>query len=316
MVTFDAIVLADATGREVPRGRIIYGPSFACTNVVVSSQRQIVLKRIDEILSILGMANLPDLYLNRHCPECEFIIECRRVQASEMDDLSLLPGMGASERLKLRKKGIFTTTQLSYTFRPRRRKRMGQSRKEKYSHALKALALREGKIHVSGCPQYEPEGTLIFLDVEAAPFSDYNYLIGLRISSSTSCTQFSLWADSKEDERLIWIDFLNLLEGVDFPQIVHYGSFEKHFFKKMQTRYGKPAQLSEVLASSVNLLSTIYGAIYFPTLSNSLKDIAGYLGFYWKEHNLAGLQSIILRHEWEQTGHSDLKEKRVNLQCR
>jgi len=51
-------------------------------------------------------------------------------KAIEKDDLSLLGGMSENERKKLRSKGIFTVTQLSYTFRPRRRpKRMRDKRR-------------------------------------------------------------------------------------------------------------------------------------------------------------------------------------------
>jgi hypothetical protein len=35
------------------------------------------------------------------------------------------------------------------------------------------------------------------------------------------------------------------------------------------------------LDSSVNVLSVIFGQIYFPTYSNGLKEIAGWLGFVW-----------------------------------
>ena len=55
--------------------------------------------------------------LNAHCGQCEFQARCRNL-AKEKDDLSLLANMSAKERQKLRSKGIFTVTQLSYTFRP------------------------------------------------------------------------------------------------------------------------------------------------------------------------------------------------------
>jgi hypothetical protein len=68
----------------------------------------------------------------------------------ETDDLSLLASMSAKERRKLRTKGIFTVTQLSYTFRPRRRPKRLRDKREKYHHSLKALAIREKKIHIVG----------------------------------------------------------------------------------------------------------------------------------------------------------------------
>ena len=53
--------------------------------------------------------------------------------------------MSLKERDKLRNKGIFSVTQLSYTFRTRRRPKRMRHKAEKYHHALKALAIRGRK---------------------------------------------------------------------------------------------------------------------------------------------------------------------------
>jgi predicted RecB family nuclease len=63
----------------------------------------------------------PPVILNRHCATCDFQPECRRL-AIAGDDLSLLSAMTEKERAKLNSKGILTITQLSYSYRPRRRK--------------------------------------------------------------------------------------------------------------------------------------------------------------------------------------------------
>ena len=77
-----------------------------------------------------------------------------------------MAGMSAMERQELRSNGIFTVTQLSYTFRPRRRPKRLRDKREKYHHALKALAIREKKIHIVGSPELKIEGTPVYLDVE------------------------------------------------------------------------------------------------------------------------------------------------------
>jgi hypothetical protein len=50
---------------------------------------------------------------------------------------------------------------------------------------------------------------------------------------------------------------------------------------------------------AVNLLSLVYAHIYFPTFSNGLKDIAGYLGFRWSGSLVSGADAIVWRHRWE-----------------
>ena len=151
----------------------------------------------------------------------------------EKDDLSLLAGMTEKERKKLNGKGIFTVTQLSYTFRPRRRPKRFVSKIEKYHQALKALAIRERKVHVVGKPELNIEGTPVYLDVEGLPERDFYFLIGIRIPIADGFVQHSFWADNNEDEKQIWDSFLGLLASVDNPTLIHYGSFETTFLKKM-----------------------------------------------------------------------------------
>ena len=62
----------------------------------------------------------PQLILNNHCSICEFHQRCHD-QAVREDNLSLLRGLGEKEIRKLSRKGIFTITQLSCTFRLRKR---------------------------------------------------------------------------------------------------------------------------------------------------------------------------------------------------
>jgi predicted RecB family nuclease len=133
-----------------------------------------VRKRIEKISALLSSPTPPDLVLNRHCAECEFQARCRKI-AVEKDDLSLLACMSAKERQKLRSKGMFTVTHLSYTFRPRRRPKRQRDKREKYHHSLKALAIREQKIHIVGSPELKLEGTPVYLDIEGLPDRDFYY---------------------------------------------------------------------------------------------------------------------------------------------
>ena len=118
LLAFDALVFSEAFERGVGLGKLIHGDNFATLNVKTTALIGEVRKRIEKIAAILSKKTPVDLILNRHCPECEFRDRCRQ-KALETDDLSLLAGMSAKERQKLRSKGIFTVTQLSYTFRPR-----------------------------------------------------------------------------------------------------------------------------------------------------------------------------------------------------
>jgi predicted RecB family nuclease len=301
LLAFDAFVLSQATGLEVGFGKIIHGDDHREVKVKVAAHACEVRKCVERIATLLSRPTPPELVLNRHCGECEFQTRCRR-KAIETEDLSLLSGMSAIERKKLHCKGIFTVTQLSYTFRPRRRPKRLRGKRERYHHSLKALAVREKTIHIVGRPELKIDGIPVYLDVEGLPDRDLYYLIGVRIGSGDSAVHHSLWADIATDEGRIWREFLAILETLEKPVLIHYGSYETAFLKRMGERHGQPPENSvaaKTIGAAVNLLSVIYAQVYFPTFSNGLKEIAGHLGFRWSDSAATGTQTIRWRHEWE-----------------
>ena len=309
LLAFDGLVLSEMLGREVSHGKIIHGNSHAKLNVKTSALAVEVGKHVAEIAELLSNPSPPDLILIPHCTECEFQALCRQ-KALERDDLSLLSGMTAKERKKFHDKGIFTVTQLSYTFRPRRRPKRLRDKREKYNHSLRALAIRQKKIHLVGSPEVSIEGTPVYLDVEGLPDRDFYYLIGVRLENHDSVDQYSLWADGVEDEKRIWTEFLDILANIKDPVLIHYGSYEAVFLKRMAHRYGLPPagpMVSKAVKTSVNILSVIFAQVYFPTFSNSLKDIGHFLGVKWNGPVTSGFQSLAYRLEWERSTRPDLK---------
>jgi predicted RecB family nuclease len=268
---------------------------------------------VGKVAALLSATAPPDLVLNRHCPECRFQNRCRKL-AVEKDDLSLLANLPDKERSRLNGKGIFTVSQLSYTFRPRRRIKRLAAKPEKYHHSLKALAIREQKIHIVGHPQLRIEGTPIYIDVEGIPDRNFYYLLGAYLETDEGAKRHSLWANDAADEQYVWSAFLDILSGIDQPVLVHYGRFETIFLDRMCDRYGGPPEDSaaaKAIASSINLLSVIFSQVYFPTYSNGLKEIARFLGFEWTDRFASGLQSIVWRLRWEESlAHTD-KEKLI-----
>ena len=87
--------------------------------------------------------------------------------------------------------------------------------------------------------------------------------------------------------------------------LIHYGSYETTFLNRMIGRYGgpeEPSTAAKSIRSALNLLSFIFGRIYFPTHSNGLKELASFVGANWTSSVTAGLQTIALRQQWENIG--------------
>ncbi len=158
------------------------------------------------------------------------------------------------------------------------------------------------------------DGTPVFIDVEGLPDRDFYYLVGVRVDALGGTVHQSLWADSPSDERRIWEEFLGILWEVDRPILLHYGSFEKMFLKKMCERHGvppEPSAAATAIASSINILAVKYARVYFPAYSNGLKEIARFLGFKWSDPSASGLLSIAWRSRWEESRDADLRDRLI-----
>jgi len=314
MLAFDALALNQHSSKPLCSGKLIYGSQYNIVTVPLAKFFENVRHFVMQVKKQQKSRVAPPLVLNKHCPECEFRARCRQI-AVENDDLSLLANMTVKERQKLNDKGIFSVTQLSYTFRPRRRRAFKGSQAFKHEHALKALAIRKDRIHVVGTPTFNtPEGT-VYLDVEGVPDRDFYYLIGLRYKARDDYVHHSFWADSLSDERDMWVSCLGALKLLQNPRLFHYGRYETLFLKRMRSRYSDQSVddgfLDQLIASSVNLLSLTYAQVYFPTYSNSLKDIARWLGFEWSESEASGRQALLWRAQWETTRDPTVKRRLV-----
>ena len=140
--------------------------------------------------------------------------------------------MTENERTSYRSKGIFTVTQLSYTFRPRKTpKRAKNPAKPRYI-ALQALAIRENTVYVHGQPQLPDSKTQVYLNIEGLPDIESYYLVGALVVSGGTETFHSFWADQKSDEPTIFAQFVAAMRDLPELQVFHYGNYERIAFAK------------------------------------------------------------------------------------
>src|SRR3989449_6036004 len=150
----------------------------------------------------------PPIVLNKHCPLCPFQHLCH-AQAEQEDNLSLLNGVTARVIRQYEKKGIFTVKQLSYLFKPRKRKK-GIRKPPPVTHKveLQALAIREKKIYLQELPILSRHPVELFVDMEGVPDKGLYYLIGVLLCEGDTTKYSAFWADTDADERHIWQQFV------------------------------------------------------------------------------------------------------------
>jgi predicted RecB family nuclease len=301
-------VLGAVQGRQPAAGLVVIGPDCRRTKVNLTAKLN---RRAGDILEGLKRMqagqNGPVLTLNDHCPECEFRNRCR-AEATAKDDLSLLRVMCEAELRAHRSKGIFTVTQLSYTFRPRRKSKRARGEGQPHHAALQALAIRDRKTYVLGKPEVPDRPVRVYLDLEGDANGSSVYLAGALVVKGRVGTMHSFWADQTSDEKQLLHGLLEVLEGQDFV-LFHFGSYERRFLKRMRRQARRKGPVDRLLTNAVDVLSLIRSNVYFPVYANGLKEISGHLAFAWTDPDACGLQSLVWRQRWEQTRDDSFKQR-------
>jgi predicted RecB family nuclease len=307
-LAFDALVLSQMLGCEIGTGKIIHGNNYTTLKVNTGALTSEVRRLTEEIGVLLSSNTPPELILNRHCPECEFQNRCRQ-KAVEKDDLSLLSGLTGTARSSHRSKGIFTVTQLSYTFKSRRAPKRAKNPVTPHYCALQALAIRENTVYIHGTPRFPKSGTRVYLDIEGLPDNESYYLIGALIVSDGKESFHSFWADDESQEPDIFFQFIEAVCQLADCRILHFGGYETVALKRMRARLPESfhAKIDALLERATNVLSVIHPHIYFPVYSNGLKDIGRFLGFQRTQESATGLQSIVWRKNWTKARTADNK---------
>lgn len=250
----------------------------------------------------------PPVILNKHCSTCQFRRGCLE-QAEKDDDLSLLDRITPKIIRKYHKKGIFTVTQLSYVFKPRRSRKRRTKAPVSFKLELQALALRTGKIYIQELPTLLRRDVELFLDLEGIPDQNFYYLIGLLINEQGNRSYHFFWANTPVDEQRIWAEALQKINEHPEVPIYHYGSYELRAIDRLAQKY--PSDCTALKNRLVNLNASIYGKVYFPTRSNNLKELGKLVGAAWTAPDASGLQSLVWRYRWEETGESQYQEMLV-----
>jgi predicted RecB family nuclease len=300
LLAVQGLLLEEIQSHRPATGHIVHGREGRQSRVALPLVRaESVLAEVRRLESAP-----PKMVLNEHCQVCEFQARClARAQAE--DDISLLRGLSEKEIRNYNRRGIFTLTQLSRDFRPRRGK--GRRVRPRRYPALQAMAVRDKKVLVLGSPQVPTAPVRIYLDLEGDPDRDFVYLLGMIVEGSGPPEQHSFWVDSKGQEGWLLEQFSRVIAEHEDYVVFHYGSYETAFLRRMAKRHGDLCRA--LLTRCFNVLAVVYHNVYFPTLSNGLKEVGQFLGYSWSSPDASGLQSLVWRRSWEESGDDEVKER-------
>ena len=301
-------VLGKVQGNPPAIGRIVTmdGKSF---RVKLQQSRKALTSLLDSLHEWDTKAPMPvepSVVLNKHCPLCQFRLQCE-TKATQEDNLSRLNGVTPRMIRRYERKGIFTVNQLSYLFKPRKRKKRAKNPPPAlHNIELQALAIRTGRIYIQELPTLTRQETELFLDIESVPDQDLHYLLGLLVCQGETISYRPFWANKADDEKPMWQAFWAAINQYPAAPIYHYGSYEPRTITKLAKRHTTDSE--NLNRRMINVNKYIYGKVYFPVYSNRLKDVARFVGATWTHPDASGLQSIVWRYKWDKTHEAQHKD--------
>ncbi len=251
------------------------------------------------------------------CKLCQWYTACL-TDLERRDDLTLLPDLGRSKR-DIMAEDLPTVTELAgcdpkrfivgkkTSFRG-----VGPDTLVKFherAKLVKAPSPRPYRTAAIALPTAEVE---LFFDIEVDPMRDHCYLHGFveRREGDDSTERYHAFlteAVAPEEEERAFAEAWRFICERQPCAIYYYSKYERTIWRKLQQRFPsvcKADDIEALFASSltIDLYDVIRKTTEWPTRDHSIKTLAKYLGFAWRDPHPSGAASIEWFDRWTRTG--------------
>lgn len=166
-------------------------------------------------------------------------------------------------------------------------------------------------------PEHDSE---IFFDIEVDPLRDHAYLHGFieRQHQDNATEQFvGFFADQPTPvaEQEAFAKAIGYLHQHAHSKVYYYSKYERTLYRKLQAKYPDVCSAEEIEAlfnpeHAIDLyFDVVLKATEWPTRDYSIKSLAKYLGFIWRDTHPSGAASIEWFHRWVESGDLDIKQR-------
>ncbi|MDJ0844262.1 TM0106 family RecB-like putative nuclease [Crocosphaera sp.] len=308
VATFYAQLLAIIQESTPPIAELIIRPLKHSSVDIVQwlPKLQLIL---EECVTILETADEPDVFIARQrCNLCRWYSYCHAIAQSQQH-LSLVPGVTPSRYQSLQEIGILTTDSLAKANLDSIKELMGTELAEKLQQQAHSLVHN----HPLARPQSQynlpeilsPRRIELYFDIEAEPERNVDYLLGVVVVDRLTQTQifYPFLAETPEEEGVIWQQFLELVNTYDHAPIFHFSDYEKDTIKRLGKLYKTPdPQIQHLLSRLIDLHHCVITSVILPVENYSLKSLANWLGFHWRDAGISGDQCVCWYDQWLTTG--------------
>lgn len=166
-------------------------------------------------------------------------------------------------------------------------------------------------------PGHERE---LFFDIEVDPMRDICYLHGFverqgRDNDTEKFVAFFAERCTPEAEKAAFADAWAYMRENRPCAIYYYSKYERTIYRKLQQKYSDVCTAEEIEelfdpAHSIDLCyDVVKKATEWPTWDHSIKTLAKYLGFAWRDTHPSGAASIEWFDRWVTTGDPAIRQR-------
>jgi uncharacterized protein len=279
-----------------------------------------------EALSIVQQTAQTLPALTSDCGLCHWKSHCRKIIEAK-SDITLIPELGRSRRDTLAQE--FGTVHDLANCNPedyRTKKestifpRIGMKMLQKFQERARVKIDPEPKPYMKTAVSLPDLGRELFFDIESDPMAGVCYLHGFVVrengdSNSERFLGFMMNENSREEEERVFAEALEFIRSSQPCAIYIYSKYERTVWKQLAERYPAVASVAEIeeLYAHENMVDLYYDVVYrhmvWPTHNHSIKTLAQYCGFTWRDDHPSGAASIKWYQDMCRTGDMGLRDR-------
>lgn len=271
-------------------------------------------ERLAEVRSIILTRGQCRGALSSKCKQCHWHTACT-MELKSSDDLTLIPHLGRALRDAMVEtiSGVseFAMCNPDAFIKGRKTifKGLGPDRLRTFHFRARLLTDPEA-VPVLTRPLSLPRSDVeLFFDIEVDTMRDLTYLHGIieRRGGENATERFHAFFaedESREAERSAFAAAYALLTSDRSATIWYYSKYERTLYRKLQARYPDVCSADDIeklfdRTRAIDLYNdVITKATEWPTNDHSIKTLAKYLGFAWRDNNPSGAASIEWFDQW------------------
>ena len=263
---------------------------------------------VADCIAMLAELDEPEVFISRQrCSLCHWYSHCYNIAKSQQH-LSLIPGVTPKRYEYLSSQGIETVEYLAKINSSLVNEVITEdivTQLQQQAHSiLNNQAIFKSDNKLASKPEIPTQQIELYFDIEAEPEINLDYLLGILLVDRHNNTEvfYPLLAEKPEDEGIIWQQFLNLVTVHGDAPIFHFSEYEVDAIKRLAKLYGTPkTEIKALLSRFVDLHQIVTESIVLPVESYSLKSLANWIGFEWREQGASGDQCVCWYDRWLQT---------------